>query len=324
MAKQRNQKMKAVYIMDYLLRNTDEEHHAPAKDIIAYLKSCGITAERKSVYSDIEGLQLFGVDILSGPKGYYVVSRDFELPELKMLVDCVSASKFITEKKSEKLIKKIESLASRHEAGKLQRQVYIADRIKAANEDIYRSVDTLSEAINEKKKVSFRYFEYGTDKKRKFRNNGNEYVVSPYSLTVSDENYYLISHYPKHTDLTHFRVDRMSDIKILDEMCTDVCSVMGERFSVGEYSRKLFSMYSGENKRVEILCENSMMNSVIDRFGKDVFTEVVDEEHFKVHVSVDLSPTFFAWIFTFGGKMKITAPEEAKAQFQNVLKKFME
>ena len=116
----------------------------------------------------------------------------------------------------------------------------------------------------------------------------------------------------------------MSDIKILDEMCTDVCSVMGERFSVGEYSRKLFSMYSGENKRVEILCENSMMNSVIDRFGKDVFTEVVDEEHFKVHVSVDLSPTFFAWIFTFGGKMKITAPEEAKAQFQNVLKKFME
>lgn len=324
MAKQPNQKMKAVYIMDYLLRNTDEEHHASAKDIIAYLKSCGITAERKSVYSDIEGLQLFGVDILSGPKGYYVVSRDFELPELKMLVDCVSASKFITEKKSEKLIKKIESLASRHEAGKLQRQVYIADRIKAANEDIYRSVDTLSEAINEKKKVSFRYFEYGTDKKRKFRNNGNEYVVSPYSLTVSDENYYLISHYPKHSELTHFRVDRMCDIKILDEMCTDVCSVMGEKFSVGEYSRKLFSMYSGENKRVEILCENSMMNSVIDRFGKDVFTEVVDEGHFKVHVSVDLSPTFFAWIFTFGGKMKITAPEEAKEQFQNVLKKFME
>ena len=316
--------MKALYVMDYLMRNTDEEHPAPMREIIAYLESCGISAERKSIYSDIEGLQLFGVDILSCPKGYYVVSREFELPELKMLVDCVSASKFITEKKSKSLIKKIEALASRHEAGKLQRQVYIADRMKAANEDIYRSVDTLSEAINEKRKVSFRYFEYDLDKKRKYRNGGNEYVVSPYSLTVSDENYYLISHYPKHNDLTHFRVDRMSDIKIIDEISTDVDFVMGENFSVGEYSKKLFSMYSGENKRVEIVCENAMMNSVIDRFGKAVFVTKVDDGHFKVHVDVDLSPTFFAWIFTFGGKMKISAPEEAKAQFQSFLEKFME
>ena len=264
------------------------------------------------------------MDILSSTKGYYVVSRDFELPELKMLVDCVSASKFITEKKSERLIKKIEGLASRHEAGKLQRQVYIADRIKAGNEDIYRSVDTLSEAINEKKKVSFRYFEYDVDKKRKFRNGGNEYIVSPYSLTVSDENYYLISHYPKHEDLTHFRVDRMSDIKITEEACEKVENVMGENFSVGEYSRKLFSMYSGESSRVEILCENKVMNSVIDRFGKDVFVLKVDDEHFKAIVSVDLSPTFFAWIFTFGGKMKIAAPLEAKEKFNEVVKNFVE
>ena len=324
MTKMPNQKMKALYVMDYLMRNTDEEHPAPMRDIIAYLESMGISAERKSIYSDIEGLQLFGVDILSSPKGYYVVSRDFELPELKMLVDCVSASKFITEKKSERLIKKIEGLASRHEAGKLQRQVYIADRIKAGNEDIYRSVDTLSEAINEKKKVSFRYFEYDVDKKRKFRNGGNEYIVSPYSLTVSDENYYLISHYPKHEDLTHFRVDRMSDIKITEEPCEKVENVMGENFSVGEYSRKLFSMYSGESSRVEILCENKVMNSVIDRFGKDVFVLKVDDEHFKAIVSVDLSPTFFAWIFTFGGKMKIVAPLEAKEKFNEVVKNFVE
>ncbi len=324
MTKMPNQKMKALYIMDYLMRNTDEEHPAPMRDIIAYLEGCGISAERKSIYSDIEGLQLFGVDILSCTKGYYVVSREFELPELKMLVDCVSASKFITEKKSEKLIKKIESLASRHEAGKLQRQVYIADRIKAGNEDIYRSVDTLSEAINEKRKVSFKYFEYDTNKKRRYRNDGNEYVVSPYSLTVSDENYYLIAHYPKHEGLTHFRVDRMSDIRIIDEMQENVESIMGEGFSVGEYSRKLFSMYSGENTRVEITCENRMMNSVIDRFGKDVFVMKLDDEHFKVTVNVNLSPTFFAWIFTFGGKMRISAPEEAKAKFNEVVKKFME
>ncbi len=324
MAKMPNQKMKALYIMDYLMRNSDEEHPVPMKEIISYLKNSGISAERKSIYSDIEGLQLFGVDILSCPKGYYVVSREFELPELKMLVDCVSASKFITEKKSEKLIKKIESLASKHQGSKLHRQVYIADRIKAANEDIYRSVDTLSEAINEKKKISFKYFEYDTNKRRKFRNNGGEYLVSPYSLTVSDENYYLISHYPKHSNLTHFRVDRMVDIKITEEMCEDVENIMGENFNIGEYSKKIFSMYSGENTRVEITCDNNMMNSVMDRFGEEVFVQKVDDEHFKVTVNVDISPTFFAWIFTFAGKMKITAPEEAKKQFNDTVAKFLE
>lgn len=324
MTKMPNQKMKSLYIMDYLMRNTDEEHPAPMKEIIAYLESCGISAERKSIYSDIEGLQLFGVDILSSSKGYYVVSRDFELPELKMLVDCVSASKFITEKKSEKLIKKIGELSSRHDAVKLQRQVYIADRIKVGNEDIYRSVDTLSEAINAKKKVSFKYFEYDTDKKKKFRNGGGEYIVSPYSLTVSDENYYLISHYPKHENLTHFRVDRMSDIRVLEDISEDVENIMGEGFSIGEYSKKLFSMYSGSCERVELMCDNNMMNSVIDRFGKDVFVQKVDGERFKVTVSVDISPTFFAWVFTFCGKIKISAPESVKEQFNNVVKKFLE
>lgn len=323
MAKAPNQKMKALYIMEYLLRNSDEEHPVSAKELITYLGNCGISAERKSVYSDIEGLQLFGVDILSSPKGFYVTSRDFELPELKMLVDCVSASKFITEKKSKKLIEKIEALASRHEANKLQRQVFIADRIKAGNEDIYRSVDTISEAVNEKKKIMFKYFEYGVDKKRKFRNDNNYYVVSPYSLTVSDENYYLISYYAKHEGLTHFRVDRMVDIKVTDEICESVESIMGKGFSIGEYSKKIFSMYSGDSTRVEIVCENNMMNSVIDKFGEEVFVRKLDDEHFKVSVNVNVSPTFFAWIFTFGGKMKITEPEEVKQEFNKVIENFV-
>ena len=324
MAKSANQKLKILYLMDLLMRNTDEEHPMAMKDIINYLETCGISAERKSIYSDIEALKLFGVDILSDTKGYYVVSREFELPELKMLVDCVSASKFITEKKSERLIKKIESLASRHEGYKLQRQVYIADRIKVANEEIYRSVDTLSEAVNQKRKISFKYFEYGNDKKKNYRNGGNEYVVSPYSLTVSDENYYLISHYPKHEGLTHFRVDRMSEIKVTDIVCESIESIMGDNFSIGEYSKKIFSMYSGEDVRVEILCEKGMMNAVIDRFGEDVFVMQVDDEHFKVRVSVDVSPTFFAWIFTFGGKMKIVSPENVKEQFNNTIQNFLE
>lgn len=323
MAKMPNQKMKVLYIMDYLMRNTDEEHPAPMKEIIGYLESCGISAERKSIYSDIEGLQLFGVDILSSSKGYYVVSRDFELPELKMLVDCISASRFLTEKKSESLIKKIESLASRHEGYKLQRQVYIANRIKAGNEDIYRSVDTLSEAINQKKKVSFMYFEYDSGKRKKFKNNGEKYVVSPYGLTVSDENYYLISYYPKHEGLTHFRVDRMSDIKSEQDAIIEAESIMGEGFDIGEYSKKVFSMYSGESTHVEILCENDMMNSVIDKFGKDVFVRKADSGHFIVSADVDISPTFFAWIFTFGGKMKIISPEGVKKQFMDTVMKFL-
>lgn len=292
------------------------------RDIIEYLEQCGVGAERKSVYSDIEGLKIFGLDIISTPKGYFVGERDFELPEVKMLVDCVSASKFITEKKSEKLIKKIESLASRHEGYQLQRQVFIADRVKVANEEIYRSVDTLHDAINEKKKVVFKYFEYGTDKKKKYRNDGNDYVVSPYSLTVSDENYYLISHYPKHEALTNFRVDRMTDIRVSDEKCEKIESVMGENFSIGEYAKKVFSMYGGENVRVELLCENKMMNPIIDKFGEEVFVQKADDEHFTACVNVNISPTFFAWVFTFEGKIKITSPEKVKEQFGKMIKSF--
>lgn len=322
MPKSGNQKLKILYLMEFLLKNTDEEHPALMRDIIEYLEQCGVGAERKSVYSDIEGLKIFGLDIISTPKGYFVGERDFELPEVKMLVDCVSASKFITEKKSEKLIKKIESLASRHEGYQLQRQVFIADRVKVANEEIYRSVDTLHDAINEKKKVVFKYFEYGTDKKKKYRNDGNDYVVSPYSLTVSDENYYLISHYPKHEALTNFRVDRMTDIIVSDEKCEKIESVMGENFSIGEYAKKVFSMYGGENVRVELLCENKMMNPIIDKFGEEVFVQKADDEHFTACVNVNISPTFFAWVFTFEGKIKITSPEKVKEQFGKMIKSF--
>lgn len=323
MAKTANQKLKILYLYEILLRETDEEHPLSAKDLIERLDVFGIGAERKSIYSDIEALKLFGADIIGVPRGYYIASREFEMPELKLLADCVSASKFITEKKSEKLIKKIESLTSRHEAVKLQRQVFITDRIKLGNEGIYLSVDTISEAINGNKKISFKYFEYDTDKKKRYRNGGKEYVVSPYSLTVSDENYYLISHSPKHERLTHFRVDRMSAIKILDEDALPAEEVMGKGFSIGEYSKKVFSMYSGESMRVSLLCENSMVNPVIDRFGDKVFIEKRGDGFFKVSVNVDISPTFFAWVFTFGGKIKIISPESVVESFNETLKRFM-
>lgn len=324
MAKGANQKLKLLYLLDILMRNTDEEHPMGMKDIIEALSNVDVSAERKSIYSDMEELRRFGIDVESNTKGYYIASRDFELPELKLMVDSICASRFITEKKSEKLIKKIESLASRHDGGKLQRQVFIADRIKNVNEGIYYVVDILSEAISRKKKIAFKYFDYTMTKERKLRNDGNEYIVSPYSLTVSDENYYLISHYPKHDKLTHFRVDRMCDIRVLDEAIEDVTNIMGKSFSIGEYSKKIFSMYSGESIRVKIRCHKSVINAVIDRFGENVLMEKADEENVMIFPSVDISPTFFAWIFTFGGKMRIEGPENVKAEFNEMLENFME
>ncbi len=324
MAKGANQKLKLLYLADILMRNTDEEHPMSMKEIIDALGNVDVSAERKSIYSDMEELRHFGLDVESCSKGYFIASRDFELPELKLMVDSICASRFITEKKSEKLIKKIESLASRHDGGKLQRQVFIADRIKNVNEGIYYLVDVLSEAINQKKKISFKYFDYTMTKEKKLRNDGKEYVVSPYSLTVSDENYYLISHFPKHEKLTHFRVDRMCEIKVLEETIEDVTDVMGKGFSIGEYSKKIFSMYSGESIRVRIRCHKSVINSVIDRFGENVSMEKYDEENVMIYPNVDISPTFFAWIFTFGGKMRIEGPENVKEQFNTMLKNFME
>lgn len=324
MAKGANQKLKILYLLEMLMKETDEEHPMTMKDIIESLAALGVSAERKSIYSDLEALRQFGADVENSSKGYYIASREFELPELKMLVDCVSASRFITEKKSEKLINKIESLAGRHDAAMLKRQVFAADRIKLGNESIYYSVDTLSDAINLGRKAAFRYFTYDTDKKRLFRNGGEEYVVTPYSLTVSDENYYLISHCPKHEKLTHFRVDRMVGIRILDEKGENIEKIMGKGFSIGEYSRKMFSMYPGESARIRLLCENSIINPVIDRFGEGVSLQREGAEHFSVSARVDISPTFFAWVFTFAGKMKIVSPDKVRLDFDDMLKKFME
>lgn len=324
MPKSSNQKLKLLYLLDFLMRETDEEHPSSTKEIIEYLSSIGINAERKTIYSDIEALKLFGTDIESNGKGYYVASREFELPELKMLADCVSASKFITDKKSRNLIKKIESLTSRFEAAMLQRQVFTADGVKGGNESIYYSVDTVSDAVNAGKKIAFKYFTYDTDKKRCYKNDGEDYVVTPYSLAVSDENYYLISYYPKHEKLTHFRVDRMSDIRVMKEDGDKAENVMGKGFSIGEYSKKIFSMFPGESERVSLLCDDSLINAVIDRFGEGVFIQKGEEGKFLVSANVDISPTFFAWVFTFGGKMKIVSPEKVKDEFNNTLKKFME
>ncbi|MBE7045850.1 MAG: WYL domain-containing protein [Ruminococcaceae bacterium] len=324
MPKESNQKLKMLYLLKILSENTDETHHMGMNEIIDKLALNGIKAERKSIYSDIEELKFFGVDIICEKNktfGYYIGSRDFELPELKLLVDSVQCSKFITEKKSLELIHKLEALTSRHNANKLQRQVYVADRVKNLSEIIYYNVDSLHEAIYDGYKIAFKYYEYSPDKERVLRNNGDDYVVSPYSLTYSDDNYYLICHYPKHEGgLSHFRVDKMADIRILKEKCEDVRTVTDEDFNLGEYSKKIFSMYAGKTQTVQILCHNSVINPVIDRFGENVMVRKEDDEHFIVTAKIFASPTFFAWVFTFGDRMKIISPTDTVDRFKEMIK----
>ncbi len=321
MAKSAKQKLKSLYLLEMLRTETDENHRLSMPQIIERLALHGISAERKSIYSDIEELNLYGYDILRDKDGYFLASREFELAELKLLVDSVQAARFVSEKKTGVLISKLEKLASRHEASELHRQVYLANRPKTGNESVFYSVDTLHEAIRKKKEIRFRYFEYKPDKSRLYRNGGEPYIVSPYAMTVAENNYYLVAHDSKREGLSHYRIDRMSEIEICEEPIKELSKVMGENFNIGEYYRKNFSMFAGESAQVHLLCKNQLASAVIDRFGEDVFMRPEGDERFVASVPVSVSPTFFAWVFTFGEDMKIVGPEHVRRDFADHLLK---
>lgn len=328
MAKSSNQKLKLLYLMKMLLEKTDDENTMTINDFISELERYGISAERKSIYDDLEVLRQYGIDITTRKTkttDYFVASRLFELPELKLLVDIVQSSKFITHKKSNDLIKKIESLTSIHQARMLHRQVYVANRVKTMNEHIYNNVDNLHTAISENSQISFKYFEYNIEKRKQFRNSGQAYIVSPYALSWVDENYYLISHYPKNPELTHFRVDRMTEIKLLDEPRRNLSDIIGEKsLDIAEYSKKIFNMFSGEEETVMLQFDHSLVNVVIDRFGKDVSVEKADENYFNVRVNVAVSSTFLAWVFQFGNKVKLLSPEGVVEKYKQMLHSSLE
>jgi predicted DNA-binding transcriptional regulator YafY len=325
MAKSSNQKLKILYIMKMLLEKTDEENTMTINDMIAELERYGITAERKSIYDDIEALRHYGIDIATRKTkttDYFVASRVFELPELKLLVDAVQCSKFVTYKKSNELIKKIESLASSRQAALLHRQVYVTNRVKAINENIYYNVDRLHMAIAENKQVSFKYFDYDIKKEKRYRKNGELYFVSPYALSWDDENYYLITFSEKYNDFTHYRVDRMSNIEIVDQ--PRVILPDNEQFNIADYSKKVFNMFGGEEETVKLKFDNSLVNAVIDRFGKDVTLDKVDENSFSVRINVAISSTFFAWLAQFGSKVKILSPESVIEKYKNSIQEILE
>jgi len=305
-----NQKLKLLYMMKMLMENTDENHFMTVPQIIEELSRYGIAAERKSVYDDLEALRLFGLDIASiktKTTGYYVSSRTFELPELKLLADAVASSKFITEKKSAELIKKIESLTSAHEARQLQRQVYVMGRVKTMNEQIYYNVDAIHQAIARDRQIAFRYFEYTVDKTKRYRRDGGKYCASPYALTWDDENYYMIAYYERHGKLSHFRVDKMENIEMLDDR--RLAPPDKKDFNPAEYSKKVFNMFGGDEEQIRLQFDNSLIGVVLDRFGKEIPVVKADARSFIVSVDAFLSPTLLGWIFSFGDKVKILSPQ---------------
>ena len=317
MAKSQNQKLKLLYLWEYLTQQTSEEHPVSIKQIIAYLESQDIAAERKAIYDDLELLRYWGLDIIqvgeSRSTAYYVGSRDFELPELKLMVDSVQSSKFITEKKTIALIKKIEQLTNAFDAQLLSRQVFVANRIKTMNESIFYNVDSIHSAIAANKKLQFHYFEYTVTKERRLRHDGAFYQISPFALTWDDENYYMVGYDSEMERIRHFRVDKMIDISSLDEERDGQDAYA--KMDLALYARKTFGMFVGEDKKVTLRFENSLVGPVIDRFGKEIMIIPDGDDHFKFTADVAVSPQFFAWICGFGTQAEIIGPAEVVSEF---------
>lgn len=319
MAKSSNQKLKLMYLRDILLERTDETHGMTMAEIIDALAAYGISAERKSIYDDMENLRLYGLDII-GEKAdrgysYRVGSRQFELAELKLLVDSVQSAKFITAKKSKELIKKIEGFTSKYEATKLQRQVFVADRVKTMNERIYYNVDIIHTAIGEDLKINFQYFRWNADKKTELRHDGAIYEVSPWALVWDDENYYLIAYDSAKKLIKHFRVDKMLNIEAVKGSRREGKKEFSS-FNTALYTCKMFGMYAGEEVCVRIECENSLAGVIIDRFGKEAAMHRKDEGHFILSVNVAVSRQFLAWVIGLGSGARIVEPESVVEQMK--------
>ncbi len=312
-----------------MLEKTDENHGLTINEIKDELESYGIKAERKSLYDDIEILQSFGLDICTvrtNTVKYYIGNRDFQIPELKLLVDAIQSSKFITRKKSLELIEKLGHLVSENESSQLRREVYVTNRVKTVNEHIYYNVDKIHNAISENKKISFQYFKWELDTTngnkivKTARKNGEAYRVSPWALCWDDENYYLIAYDSEAEIIKHYRVDKMERIRLLKDERDG--SELYKGFNPARYAKSVFSMFGGEECEVKLLVDNNFIGVIVDRFGSDLFIVKHDEHSFTVNVNVMLSPQFYAWVFGLGGGVRILAPERAILEFKDKILQF--
>ena len=327
MSRGTNQKFKFTYLMKIMLEKTDDEHSLTMPQIMEELEKYDVTAERKSIYTDFQDMtEKFGVEIIKEQIGretyYHVGAREFELAEVKLLIDAIQSSKFITQTKSRELITKIKSFVSEHQAKQLQRQVYINDRVKTMNESVYYNVDDIHTAINQNKKIRFKYFKWDINKKLVPRHNGDWFIVSPWALTWDDENYYMVAFDDWDSKIKHYRVDKMMYISIEEEKRSG--KEVFRNFDMAEYSKATFGMYQGQKAKVKIQLANYMCGVFIDRFGKDISFQPIDDEHSELHVDVNVSPQFFGWIFSLGKDVKVTGPSEVVEQMKVFAREFLE
>lgn len=322
MPKSANQKLKLLYLLKILTEKTDEEHCLSAQELIAELSAYDIKAERKSIYDDIECLNFFGYDIVNVKArtggGYYMASREFELPELKLLVDAVQASRFITRKKSGELISKIEKLAGPYEGKQLQRQVFVAGRVKTENESIYYNVDRIHKAIQENSPITFVYLEWNRKKELQPRRSGKEYRISPWALTWQDENYYLIAYDEDAEMIKHFRVDKMNHICQLEEEKRKGMEEFS-RMDLGEYTSRIFGMFGGDEQMVTLKLPEHMIGIILDRFGKDVNVRSREEGFVSVRIKAAVSSQFYGWLTGLGKDVTIMSPETVKKGYTEFL-----
>ena len=308
MPKSDNQKLKIFYILDYLEKNSHEDHPVRAAELIQMLdRQHNIRCDRKTVYSDIAALIDYGVDIITKPGkngGYFIASRNFELSELKLLIDAVQSSRYLTEKKSRELIEKLCNQCNEHDARLLTRNVLVSGRVKSMNETVYYSIDTIQEGIAENRQISFRYFDWGIDGKRIYRDK--DYEVSPYGLCQDHENCYLLAHSPRY-GTTSYRIDRMTDIRLTNNPRTPCPELTGK--ALVEYANRLFQMFSGEAVDVKMRFHRDLINVAIDRFGREIMLIPDGPEHFTFTVRVAVSPMFLSWVIGFGKKARIVYPQ---------------
>lgn len=314
-------KLKTLYIMQALLDRTDQDHGMSAADLIGMLNSHGLSADRKTIYSDIETLQEFGLDIVRGSSGYYIASREFELPELKLLVDAVQASKFITVKKSRELIKKIEKLAGKNGASQLQRDIYIFNRPKTGNETIYYTVDQIHSALLSNRQIRFQYLEWTIRKELTAKRDGEYYEVSPWALTWDDENYYLIAYEHRSQQIRHYRVDKMQKTAVAAEERLGKAEF--DDFDLAEFAKKTFGMYGGYDEQVDLVCDRSMVGVILDRFSAETILIPEGDDRFRISVPVSVSPQFFGWVAGLGGGVKIDGPKKVQEEYKMFLQKIL-
>lgn len=312
-------KKRLLTILEYLYKNTDEENPTNTTRLIDFLSEKEVEGDRKTIADDIEALVDMGYDIVSiksSPNKYFWGQRAFEIPELKLLIDAVCSSRFITDKKSKELTKKITLLAGANQSLQLKRHIIATGRAKTENQNIYYLVDEITTAINEKKQISFQYSEYNVMKEKILRHDGEVYVISPYMLYWNEDYYYVVGYSEKRSKVVSFRVDRMVDTKMIS---ADAVFQPAD-FNPNDYADRIFCMFnSSEQEVVELECQNELMKYIIDRYGLEVKTSVKTENTFAAWIPVNLSPVFYSWVFQFGGKVKIISPKIAVNEYRKML-----